>query len=382
VAEPFIVFGAPLIGEEEIAEVVATLRSGWIGTGPRALAFEEAFRDYTGAAHAVAVNSCTAGMHLALIVAGVGAGDEVITTPMTFCATANVILHVGAVPVFVDVDKATLNIDPNRIEAAVTPRTRAILPVHMAGRPCDIDAVRAVAARHALTVIEDAAHCVEGRVGERRIGSISELTCFSFYATKNLTTAEGGMVTTSRADWAEALRRYRLHGLDQDAWKRYGPGGVRHYEAVVPGFKYNLSDLQAAMGLPQLRRLEQNLKRREEVWAIYDAAFVGLALTVPAAPAAGTRHARHLYTLLVDEARAGVTRDTFRERLNAMGVGTGVHFIAVHLHAYYRERFGFKPEDFPNAAWISERTVSLPLSAKLTDREVERVVEAVKGSLG
>ena len=381
-AEPFIVFGAPLIGEEEIAEVVATLRSGWIGTGPRALAFEEAFRDYTGAAHAVAVNSCTAGMHLALIVAGVGAGDEVITTPMTFCATANVILHVGAVPVFVDVDKATLNIDPNRIEAAVTPRTRAILPVHMAGRPCDIDAVRAVAARHALTVIEDAAHCVEGRVGERRIGSISELTCFSFYATKNLTTAEGGMVTTSRADWAEALRRYRLHGLDQDAWKRYGPGGVRHYEAVVPGFKYNLSDLQAAMGLPQLRRLEQNLKRREEVWAIYDAAFVGLALTVPAAPAAGTRHARHLYTLLVDEARAGVTRDTFRERLNAMGVGTGVHFIAVHLHAYYRERFGFKPEDFPNAAWISARTVSLPLSAKLTDREVERVVEAVKGSLG
>ena len=381
-AEPFIVFGAPLIGEEEIAEVVATLRSGWIGTGPRALAFEEAFRDYTGAAHAVAVNSCTAGMHLALIVAGVGAGDEVITTPMTFCATANVILHVGAVPVFVDVDRATLNIDPNRIEAAITPRTRAILPVHMAGRPCDIDAIRAVAARHGLTVIEDAAHCVEGRVGERRVGSISELTCFSFYATKNLTTAEGGMVTTSRADWAEALRRYRLHGLDQDAWKRYGPGGVRHYEAVVPGFKYNLSDLQAAMGLPQLRRLEQNLKRREEVWAIYDAAFVGLALTVPAAPAAGTRHARHLYTLLVDEARAGLTRDTFRERLNAVGVGTGVHFIAVHLHAYYRERFGFKPEDFPNAAWISARTVSLPLSAKLSDREVERVVEAVKGSLG
>jgi dTDP-4-amino-4,6-dideoxygalactose transaminase len=320
-------------------------------------------------------------MHLALIVAGVGAGDEVITSPMTFCATANVILHVGAVPVFVDVEHDSFNIDPSRIEAAVTPRTRAILPVHMAGRPCAIDAVAAVAARHGLTVIEDAAHCVEGRVDGRPIGSISPLTSFSFYATKNLTTAEGGMVTTSRADWAEALRRYRLHGLDQDAWKRYGPGAVRHYEAVVPGFKYNLSDLQAAMGLPQLRRLEANLKRREEVWAAYDAAFAGLPVTLPAAPAQGTRHARHLYTLLVDRERAGITRDEFRERLNARGVGTALHFIAVHLQAYYRERFGFKPDDFPVAAWISERTVSLPLSAKLTDGEVERVIEAVRASL-
>lgn len=376
--EKMLVFGSPLIGEEEINEVVDTLRSGWLGTGPKVQKFERMFQEYTGAKHAMALNSCTAGLHLALIVAGLRPGDEVITTPMTFCATANVVLHAGGRPVFADVDRRTMNIDPQRIEDAITPRTRAIVPVHFAGRPCDMDAIMDIARRHDLMVIEDAAHCIEGRYKGKKVGSIGDMTCFSFYVTKNIVTGEGGMVTTNRDVWADRVKMYGLHGMNKDAWKRYSDEGFKHYQVIYPGFKYNMMDIQAAIGIHQLRRVEALLARRETVWETYNRAFADLPVWLPEAAEPDTRHARHLYTLLLDVERTGVGRDEFQKRLHARNIGTGIHFVSLHLHEYYRKTFGFKPEDFPNARWISERTLSLPLSAKLNEDDVRDVIAAVR----
>lgn len=379
VRSQFLVFGAPLIGEEEIQEVVDTLRSGWIGFGPKSLRFEEEFAQYVRAKHGISVGSCTAGLHLALIASGVGPGDEVITTPLTFAATANVVEHVGARPVFVDVDRETQNIDPARIEAAITPRTRAIMPVHMAGRPCDMDAISDIADRHGLTVIEDAAHAVEAAWRGKKIGSISQFTVFSFYATKNLTTAEGGMITTNDDAAAERLRILRLHGISKDAWKRYSASGFTPYEAVEPGYKYNLTDLQSSLGLHQLRRIEANLTIRRRHWKTYDVGFADLpAVETPAPPRPEERHAGHLYTILLRPERLTIDRSQFIEALRAENIGSGIHFTPVHLHAYYRKRYGYRPGDFPNAEEIGSRTVSLPLSAKLTDQDVQDVIAAVR----
>ncbi|MBN1491112.1 MAG: DegT/DnrJ/EryC1/StrS aminotransferase family protein [Phycisphaerae bacterium] len=379
--DDYIIFGSPSIGDEELQEVRATLESCWIGTGPRVKRFEEAFAEYVGAKYAVALNSCTACLHLAMVTAGLEPGDEVITTPMTFAATANAIIHAGGVPVFVDCDRRSMNIDVNQIEAAITPRTRAILPVHFAGRPCDMEAIGRIASRHGLMVIEDAAHCIEGAYHGRKIGTISPITCFSFYVTKNMTTSEGGMICTDDAELAEQVKVYGLHGLSGDAWRRFSDGGYRHYEVVFPGFKNNMTDLAAAIGLCQLPRLVPWLTRRGEIWSQYDEAFADLPCWRPAPPEPGTVHARHLYTLLLDCAAAGLSRDQFMAELHQRGIGTGVHYRALHLHKYYRERFGYKPEDFPNAAWISERTVSLPLSAKLTPEDVDRIVTTVQSVL-
>jgi dTDP-4-amino-4,6-dideoxygalactose transaminase len=339
--------------------------------------FEEQFRDYTGARYAVAVNSCTAALHLSLLVSGVGPGDEVITTPMTFCATANAILHAGARPVFADVDPETMNLDPDAVAAAITPRTRAIVPVHLAGRPCPMDAIRSLAARYGLLVIEDAAHCVEGWYRGRKVGAISPLTCFSFYVTKNLTTGEGGMVTTDDPGLAAKLKMYALHGMSADAWHRFSDQGYKHYQVVFPGFKYNMTDLQAALGLHQIARLEERLGRRNEIWRRYDAAFADLPLGTPAAAEADTVHARHLYTVQVLPA-SGRRRDDVLQELHALGVGTGVHYTALHLHPYYRETGGYREGMFPHAERIGATTLSLPLSARLTDAEVERVIAAVR----
>lgn len=377
--EQFLVFGAPFIGEEEIAEVTDTLRSGWIGFGPKCLRFEEQFAGYVHAREAISVGSCTAGLHLALIAGGVGPDDEVITTPLTFAATANVIEHVGARPVFVDVDRATQNIDPNRIEAAITPRTRAIMPVHMAGRACDMDAIGAIAERNGLTVIEDAAHAIEAWWRDRKIGSISPFTVFSFYATKNLTTAEGGMLTTDDPAIAERLRLIRLHGISHDAWKRYSASGFVPYETIEPGYKYNLTDLQASLGLHQLARIEDNLAVRERHWSTYDRVFAELdSVETPAPIQPKEGHARHLYTILLRPDRLDIDRGQFLEALRAENIGTGIHFTAVHLHAYYRHKYDYRLGDFPNAEEIGSRTVSLPLSAKLTDSDVHDVTAAVR----
>lgn len=378
--DEFLVFGAPRIEEAEIEEVVASLRSGWLGTGPKVARFEEAFRAYAGAEHAVAVNSCTAALHLAMVAAGVGPGDEVITTAMTFVATANAILHTGATPVLVDCDRETGLVDPERVAEAVTSRTRAVVPVHLYGRPCDMDRLGRIAAEHDLLVVEDAAHAIEASWHGQKVGTIGDLTCFSFYVTKNVTTGEGGMVTTQSAELAERIKVYALHGLTKDAWRRYSDRGYQHYRAVVAGYKYNMMDLQAAIGLHQLPRADAWLERREEIWARYDEAFAELPLGTPPPPAPDTVHARHLYTLLVDRERCGVDRDTFMERLHRMKIGCGVHYLGVHLHPVYRELFGYEPEDFPEATWISERTVSIPLSPKLDDEDVEDVIRAVRAA--
>jgi dTDP-4-amino-4,6-dideoxygalactose transaminase len=377
VRKQFLVFAAPLIEEPEIEEVVATMRSGWLGTGPKVAKFESMFRDYTGAGYAMAVNSCTAGLHLSMLASGIGAGDEVITTPMTFCATANSIIHTGATPVFVDCDRDTQLIDPQRIEDAITPRTKAIVPVHLCGRPCDMDAIMDIAARRNLIVIDDAAHAIETVYKGRRIGTIGHLTAFSFYVTKNVVTGEGGMVTTSNPDFADKIKMYALHGMSRDAWKRFSDQGYKHYEVLVPGFKYNMMDLQGAIGIHQLARVEENLRTRNRIWQTYNKRFAGLPIWLPAPDEADTVHARHLYTIMVDKERSGISRDDFMQRLHGMNIGTGVHYLGVHLHRYYRERFGLRPEDFPNATWISERTVSLPLSPKLNEEDVADVVDAV-----
>lgn len=376
--DQFLVFGAPLIEEPEINEVVDSLRSGWLGTGPKVAKFEQMFREYIGAQYAMAVNSCTAGLHLAMIVSGLVPGDEVITTPMTFCATVNTIIHAGATPVLVDCDRDTMLIDPQRIEDAITPRTRAIVPVHLCGRPCDMDAIMDIATRHNLLVIEDAAHAIETSYKGQKVGNIGHLTAFSFYVTKNVITGEGGMVTTNIPELADKIKMYGLHGMSKDAWKRFSDEGYKHYQVVFPGFKYNMMDLQAAIGLHQLARVDDNLKRRNDIWQTYNEAFADLPLGLPAPDEPNTVSARHLYTLMVDQDHCGLTRDEFMQRLYRLNIGTGVHYVGVHLHPYYRERFGFTEQDFPNATWISMRTVSIPLSPKLTDVDVQDVIDAVR----
>jgi len=379
--EDFLVFGSPRIEDDEIAEVADCLRSGWISTGPRVARFEKMFAEYIGVDHALALNSCTAGLHLALKVAGVGPDDEVITTPMTFGATANVVVNLGAVPVFVDVKRETQNIDPATIERKMTSRTRAIVPVHMAGRPCDMADILTIAKKRHLVVIDDAAHALESRYRGMKIGAIGDLTAFSFYVTKDLTTSEGGMVTTRNQEWADRISMLRLHGLSKGAWKRYSSEKFTHYQVLEPGFKYNMMDMQAAIGIKQMAKIETYLKRRNQIWAMYDAAFRELPVLIPAAVAEGDVHARHLYTLLLDLDRLSCSRDEFQQALYELNIGTGIHFISLHLHPYYRDRFGFAHDDFPEAAYISERTISLPLSAKLTDVDVYDVIQAVTHTL-
>jgi len=381
VRETYLVFGRPQILEPEIEEVIATLHSGWLGTGPRTAAFEKAFSDYVGVAHAMAVNSCTAGLHLALVAIRLNPGDEVIVPSMTFAATANVVIHAGGRPVLADVRRETMCIDPEDAERRITPRTRAIMPVHFAGRACEMDAIQTLASRHGLRVIEDCAHAIETTIRGQHAGTFGDLGAFSFYATKNVVTGEGGMVTTADAGLARRVKILALHGLSADAWKRFSDEGFKHYEVTEPGFKYNMTDLQAALGIHQLRRVETNLGRRQEIWARYDDAFADLPVFLPSPEEPGVRHARHLYTLLLDLERLSASRDQVQHALHKQNVGTGIHYRAVHLHAYYSQTFGYRRGDFPAAEWISDRTLSLPLSPNLTDADVGDVVFAVRRTL-
>jgi dTDP-4-amino-4,6-dideoxygalactose transaminase len=373
----FLLFSPPAIGQEEMDEVADTLRSGWITTGPKTRKFEAEFRNRVEAPDALALNSCTAGLHIGLLALGVRPGDEVITTPMTFCACANVIEHLGATPRFADVEPDTLNLDPTAVEAAVTSRTRAILPVHYAGHPADLDSLNEVAARHGLAVIEDAAHAVPARYKGRMIGSGPNPASFSFYATKNLTTGEGGMLTGSPELLARA-RKLALHGMSRDAWKRYGPGGSWFYEVEEPGFKYNMTDIQAAMGLAQLRKLDRFQARRREVVDAYNLGFRDLeALEIPV-ERADVEHAWHLYVLRLRLGLLRIDRDQFIRELTARNIGTSVHFIPVHLHPYYRQKYGYEPDQFPIAHQAYQRLVSLPLHPMLGDGDVTDVVSAVQ----
>ena len=379
--DKYIVFGAPHIGEEEIEEMIKTLRSGWLGTGPKTTEFENMIASLTGAKYAMAVNSCTAALHLSLIVSGIGEGDEVITTPLTFSATANAIIHSGATPVFVDVNLDTMNIDETKIESAITSKTKAIIPVHLAGRPVEMDKIMEIAKKHNLIVIEDAAHAIDAEYKGKKIGNIGDLTCFSFYVTKNITTGEGGMVLTNNKEYADKIKTMALHGMSKDAWKRFSDEGYKHYEVVFPGFKYNMMDIQASLGIHQLKRLKQYDEHRKMIWDFYNKELKGLGIDLPSYRGSDIKHVMHLYTVLVDEKKSGISRDNFMQELHKRGVGTGVHYNPVHLHKYYRETYGYKPGDFPNAEYIGSRTVSLPLSAKLTLEEAKRVVMAVKDVL-
>lgn len=374
----FVPFAPPAIGPEEIREVTSTLESGWLSTGPRVRRFEQAFASYVGSPHAVALNSCTAALHLSLVASGIGPGDEVVTTPLTFCATANVIVHTGATPVFADVDRATGNLDPAAAAAAITPRTRAMILVHYAGRPVDVEAFVPLARRGGLVTVEDAAHCIEGVRQGRKIGTTADFTAFSFYANKNLTTGEGGMLTTESSDVADQIRTASLHGMSRDGWTRYEHGGSSRYDVVMAGFKYNMSDVQAAIGLNQLARIEGRLARRESICARYDEAFADLPIGRFAPVPDGDRHARHLYPVLIDADTAGRTRDEVERAMGAEGIATSVHFRALHLHRFYRERYGFTPGQFPNAEYLADRVLSLPLSARLTDEQIDCVVAAFR----
>lgn len=377
----FIVFGAPSIGEEEIAEVTACLRSGWLGTGPRVARFEQAFAAYrqASAERVAAVNSCTAALHVSMVAAGLEPGAEVITTPLTFCATVNAIEHAGLTPVLADVDPLTQNIDPDAIEAAITPRTRAILPVHFAGRPCAMDRIMAIAERHGLVVIEDCAHAIETTYRGQPAGTFGDFGCFSFYVTKNVVTGEGGMILGRDVERIARARMLALHGMSKDAWHRFGDAGYKHYQVLECGFKYNMMDLQAAIGLPQLARVEAHWQRRQAIWQRYDEAFADLSIGLPAPPEADTRHGLHLYTVMIDEARCGITRDAFLDAMNAARIGTGVHYLAVPEHPYYQQRYGWTPAQWPHAMRLGRQTVSLPLSPGLSDGDVERVIAAVRG---
>ncbi len=378
---PFLPFALPEIGEDEIHEVVDTLRSGWVTTGPKAKRFEQDFAAFLGEPEieCIAVNSATAGLHLALEAMGIGPGDEVITTTHTFTATAEVVRYLGADVVLVDIDPATLNIDPRLVEAAITPRTRCIIPVHYAGLAVDMIAILDIARKHGLRVLEDAAHALPTTLEKELIGTMgSDATVFSFYANKTMTTGEGGMLVTRNAELAKRAKVMRLHGMNRDAFDRFTAKVPSwYYEIVAPGFKYNLTDIAAALGIHQLKRIQAFQARREQIAAAYNEAFADLPLILPPQAVEGDVHSWHLYVLRLSDA-AKIERDAFIEAMFAAGIGCSVHYIPLHLQPYWRERYGLTPEQFPHSQKAYERSFSIPLYTAMSDADVQRVIAAVR----
>ena len=377
IRKDFLIFGQPLIEQPEIDEVIDSLKKAWLGTGPKVARFENDFAAYKGAKAAVAVNSCTAALHLSMLAAGVRPGDEVITTAMTFCATVNAIIHAGATPVLADVDPRTMCIDPVEVERRITPRTRAITVVHFAGHPCEMEALTGLATKHGLKLIEDCAHAIETEYRGKKVGLFGDFGCFSFYATKNVCTGEGGMILAQTAADVQRLKMLALHGMSHDAWKRYSDAGFKHYHVVECGYKYNMMDLQAAIGIHQLSRVETWWQRRKELAARYRNVFANLPIDLPAEAQPESRHAHHLFPILVNEKRAGISRDAFLEAMTARKLGVGVHYLSIAEHPYYQEAFGWNAHEYPHAQRIGRETVSLPLSPRLTDSDADEVIEAV-----
>jgi dTDP-4-amino-4,6-dideoxygalactose transaminase/nucleoside-diphosphate-sugar epimerase len=380
IRQELLPFAKPVIGIEEEQEVLDTLRSGWLTTGPKVQRFEEALKEYTGAAHAIAVSSCTAALHLSLAAIGIGPGDEVITSPITFPATANVVIHLGARPVFADIDPRTLNIDPIEVEQKVTPRTKAIIPVHFAGQPADMDAIYAIASKHNLAVIEDAAHAIGAEYRGRRIGNLagSKAACFSFYPIKNMTSAEGGAILTNDEDFAQRARLLTLHGISSDAWNRYTKEGSHHWEALQAGYKYNMTDMQAAIGLPQLSKLETFLHTRSRYAAMYREALAGIPEVELLDTIPGVTHANHLMTILLRTGRLSIDRDDFIRALKLENIATGIHFRSLHIQKFFRETFELSPQDLPNAASVTDRLFSLPLYPAMREKDVQDVIRAMQ----
>ncbi|KMT22608.1 DegT/DnrJ/EryC1/StrS family aminotransferase [Clostridium cylindrosporum] len=373
----FLPYALPFIEEEEINEVVDAIKSNWLSKGPKTIEFEKRFAEYVGAKHAIAMNSCTAALHIALVANGIGEGDEVITTPLTFAASANTIIHTGAIPVFADIDAKTLCIDPSKIEEKITEKTKAIVPVHYGGQSCDLDRINEIAKKHNLLVLEDAAHAVYTTHKGKMIGSIGDTTSFSFYATKNICTGEGGMLTTNSDEIAEKARVMSLHGMSKNAWNRFGKGGSWFYEILYPGYKYNMTDMQAALGLCQLNKIEKMQNIRKEYADIYNDAFSKFEEIITPVEVEGNRHAWHLYVIRVKEEMLTIDRSKFIERLAEENIGTSVHYIPVHLHPYYAERFGYKLGDFPVAEKAYDGMISLPLYPSMKKSDVEDVINAV-----
>jgi len=373
----FLPFALPDTDESELIEIRDALNSGWVTTGPKTRQFESEFATVVGAKHAVAVNSCTAAMHLALEAIGLHRGDEVITTPYTFAATAEVIRYFDARPVFVDVDRRTMNLDPDLITSAITRNTKAIIPVHLAGLPVELDQVLDVAKQHDLLVIEDAAHAFPTKYKGQLVGCLSDLTCFSFYATKTITTGEGGMICTNNDDWAERCRIMSLHGISRDAWKRYTAEGSWYYEIIAPGYKYNLTDIASAMGRAQLHKAEAMWTRRSEIAQLYNKAFAALSEVEVPADRSDCQHAWQLYMLRLNLDMLSIDRAQFVSNLKQRNIGASVHFIPLHVHPYYRDTFGYRPTDFPVAYGEYMREISLPIYSKMTNEDVQDVVNAV-----
>jgi dTDP-4-amino-4,6-dideoxygalactose transaminase len=374
----FLPFAMPDIGAAEIDAVVDTLRSGWLTTGPKVRRFEEAFAAYVGCHQAVAVNSATAALHLALGAVGLQEGDEVLVPTMTFAATAEVVLYFKAKPVLVDCRPDTFNLDPEQIEKVMTAKTKAIIPVHIAGQACDLDRILELASAYDLRVIEDAAHALPSRFQGKMIGTIGDITCFSFYATKTITTGEGGMATTANPEWTERMRIMGLHGISQDAWKRYTAEGSWYYEILYPGFKYNLTDIAAAIGLEQLKKCTQFWESRQRYAALYHEGFQDVPAIITPYVAPDRQHAWHLYIIQLDLEQLCIGRNEFIALLKQENIGTSVHFIPLHLHPYYRNTFTYRPEDFPTASAVFERIISLPIYPKMSDADLQRVIDTVR----
>jgi perosamine synthetase len=374
----FLPFHIPDIGEDEIESVIDTLRSGWLTTGPKVKQFEEEFAKSIESGHAVAVNSGTAALHLALEAVEINEGDEVIMSTMTFAATGEVVLYFKARPVLVDCRPDTLNLDPDQLEKAITAKTKAIIPVHIGGQPCEMDRIQQIAKQYNLKVIEDAAHALPARYRGKMVGTIGDITCFSFYATKTITTGEGGMATTDNPEWGERMRIMSLHGISKDAWKRYTSEGSWYYEILYPGYKYNLTDIAAAIGIEQLKKCNRFWEVRQRCAALYNEGFQDIpAITVPHV-AQDVQHAWHLYIIQLDLEQLRIGRSEFVDLLKKKNIGTSVHFIPLHLHPYYRDTFGYRPADFPNASAVFERIISLPIYPKMTEADVQDVIDAVR----
>ncbi len=372
--QKYIPYSEPVIEDDEIDGVTEVLRSGWLTMGPKTMEFERKLQEYTGAKHAVAVNSCTAALHLSLLALDIGKGDEVITTPYTFASTANVIVHSGAKPVFADVERETFNIDPERIIEAITPKTKAIIPVDFAGQPVDLKEITEIAEDRGIPIIEDAAHAIGAEYQGKKTGTLAEATCFSFYPTKNITTGEGGAILTDSDRIAERARLLRLHGISKDAWKRYSSEGSWFYEIEACGWKYNMTDIQAALGLAQMLKLERFYKKRRQLADIYSTNLERLPGVIVPKEEAGRKHVFHLYPILLSD----FNRNRFIEEMANRKIGCSVHFIPLHLHPFYQDTFGFRKGDFPVAEWLYEREVSLPLYPALGKDQVDLITDSIR----
>ena len=381
-SDKFIVFGQPKIEQDEIDEVVDSLKKNWLGMGPKVERFEKIFKKFKGCAHAIALNSCTAGLHICCKALNLKEGDEVITTAMTFCATVNAIIHGGGIPVLADIDPHTLNIAPEEIEKKITSRTRAIIPVHFAGRICDMASILEIAKKYGLTIIEDCAHAVEAEYKGKKAGTFGDFGVFSFYSTKNVTTGEGGMIISQNEIIIRWLKMLTQNGLSSNAWRRFSDEGYKHYFVEEAGFKYNMMDIQASLGIHQLSRVEANWLKRKKIWESYSQQLRGLPITLPFPNEEDMKHSYHLFTLQIDEKTSGLTRDNFLVEMKNRNIGMGVHYLAIPEHPFYQNQFQWKIDDYPNAVRYGRQTVSLPLSTGMSEEDVFRVINAVKKILG